>query len=184
MPTLRFCTGPLIMKKTLDLPVIGGTAYGFQMHHAFPAESTRGVGLYRLFCDTVRLQWILLACAAFFSGRSALAAQIAYLKLLMAGYGSQLGHYFAHFPANKRPFVVTVLQKMHLLLPSKHHSVHHRPPYNKHLTSVSGLTDVIMSRLLKNLQFIPSVTLWMFLSAFDVPIIEWLFGTPLLHGLV
>ncbi|CAE7670701.1 unnamed protein product, partial [Symbiodinium pilosum] len=66
-------------EECLKVPALDFVAYGFQMHHAWPMESTKGVGLYRLFCDTVRIQWILLACFAIISSHTLLAAQILYL---------------------------------------------------------------------------------------------------------
>ena len=87
-------------EECLKVPALDFVAYGFQMHHAWPMESTKGVGLYRLFCDTVRIQWILLVCFAVLSSHTLLAGQILYLKLLFGAYGSAVGHFYAHFPKN------------------------------------------------------------------------------------
>eukprot|EP00931_Biecheleriopsis_adriatica_P013674 TRINITY_DN115134_c0_g1_i1.p1 TRINITY_DN115134_c0_g1~~TRINITY_DN115134_c0_g1_i1.p1 ORF type:complete len:323 (-),score=42.38 TRINITY_DN115134_c0_g1_i1:40-1008(-) len=156
----------------LDFPVLDFVAYGFQMHHAWPVESTRGVGLYRLFCDTVRIQWAQFVCFLAFSSHSILAAQIIYLKLLFGAYGSQIGHFYAHFPESQKPSVVKLLQSARILLPSKHHALHHRSPYNENLTSVSGLTDIVCNPLLSNSDFQPTLASLILLSAFDNRCIE------------
>ena len=163
-------------EECLKVPALDFVAYGFQMHHAWPMESTKGVGLYRLFCDTVRIQWILLVCFAVISSHTLLAAQILYLKLLFGAYGSAVGHFYAHFPENQRPFLVRTLQGLHLLLPPKHHAVHHRAPYNENLTSVSGLTDFIVNPLLKDCPFIPTLLTLLGLSMFDIRLIEGLYS--------
>lgn len=162
-------------EECLKVPALDFVAYGFQMHHAWPMESTRGVGLYRLFCDTVRIQWILLLCFAALSNHTLLAAQILYLKLLFGAYGSAVGHFYAHFPEGSRPFAVRILQRLHLLLPPQHHAVHHREPYNENLTSVSGLTDFIVNPLLKDCPFLPALLTLLGLSMFDIRLIEGLY---------
>lgn len=176
MSALLHCT--FDHEECLDLPVLGFVANGFQMHHAYPAESTSGVGLYRLCCDTVRVQWILLATFALFSSHSVLAAQILYLKMLFAAYGSAVGHFYAHHPAKERPAVVHLLQRLHILLPPQHHAVHHKAPYREHLTSVSGLADSLINPILRSSEFLPCIATLGVLTVVDNRVIEAMFSLP------
>lgn len=166
-------------KDCLDRPMLGldKVAYGFQMHHAWPLESTRGVGLYRICCDTVRIQWIMMAlsalvCTLTSSSHLVLVGQILYLKLLFGAYGSSIGHFYAHVPRRERPRLVRLLQRLHLLLPHRHHAQHHRSPYDRHMASVSGLSEPLVGPLLKGAAFAPLGLTLVFLSFADVRLIE------------
>mmetsp|Transcript_121595 Transcript_121595/g.315603 ORF Transcript_121595/g.315603 Transcript_121595/m.315603 type:complete len:391 (-) Transcript_121595:197-1369(-) len=168
-------------EAALDLPFLGSTAEGFQMHHDHPVASTGGVGLYRLFCDTVKIQWTTGFCALLFAGHTALAARIIILKWVMCAYGTQLGHYWSHMPVRKKPAVVQLLQKFHLLLPSDHHvQGHHAPPYDKNFGIVSGLSNPILNPILKDLPWKVLFPLWSFMTLFDTALIERLFSTGIL----
>lgn len=165
-------------RDCLDSPMLGldKVAYGFQLHHAWPLESTRGVGLYRICCDTVRIQWITIAISTLVcvvtSSRLVLAGQILYLKLLFGAYGSSIGHFYAHLPRRERPRLVGLLQRLHILLPRRHHAEHHRSPYDRHMASVSGLSEPLVGPLLKGAAFAPLFLSLVFLSFFDVRLIE------------
>jgi hypothetical protein len=51
--------------ECLHVSILNGAARGFQAHHEFPYASTRGRGVYRMICDTHRIQVITIASALF-----------------------------------------------------------------------------------------------------------------------
>jgi len=167
-------------EEALSLPILGETAVGFQMHHDHPVASTKGVGMYRLFCDSVRIQWLTGACGICFSGHSALAVRIIILKWIFAAYGSQFSHYWAHTVSSERPPIIRALQRLNVLLPSRLHlQGHHTPPYNKHFGIVNGLSDPILNPVVTNMSFPALFAAWAFLTLFDVGVIEALFSSPI-----
>lgn len=162
-------------RESLDIGFLRGAAEGFQMHHDHPKESTRDQGLYRLMCDTVRIQWITGTCGLLTSTRSPVALSVIILKWVCCAYGSQLGHYWAHTPRTKCPAVVQALQDAHILLPAKEHSSHHTPPSDKDFAIVSGLSNGLMNWVLKDMAFKPLLALFIFMTVFDVALVERLF---------
>jgi len=167
-------------EEALGLPRwtgLGKTAEGFQVHHDHPMASTRGVGLYRLFCDTVKIQWVTGALALATASWTLLTAQVLLLKWLCCAYGTQLGHYWSHVPAGGRPAVVRWLQAAHLLLPPEHHvQGHHKPPHNKHFGIVSGLSNYFINPFLRDAPFAAVFAVLVFLTIFDVALIVRVFS--------
>ena len=76
-------------EECLDYKILASAARGFQAHHEYPLASTRGRGLYRMLCDTHRIQVITVLSAAAFC-RWTPAADVP-LKLLLAAYGAPRG---------------------------------------------------------------------------------------------
>ncbi|CAK0838350.1 unnamed protein product [Prorocentrum cordatum] len=158
--------------EALSLPALGHSAQGFQMHHDHPIASTRDQGLYRLFSDTVKIQWITGSCALMFASHTALTLRVVALKWAMCAYGTQLAHYWSHSPPSERPLYVRVLQRCHILLPQQHHRVHHQPPYNRNFGIVSGLCNPLLDPMLRGMPFRLLFALWTVLTLFDVTIIQ------------
>jgi hypothetical protein len=48
----------MIRLQSCVCPCHAGAARGFQAHHEYPLASTHGRGLYRMICDTQRIQLI------------------------------------------------------------------------------------------------------------------------------
>jgi ubiquitin-conjugating enzyme E2 variant len=159
-------------EESVRLPALGKSAHGFQMHHDHPLASTRDQGLYRLFSDTVKAQWLAFGSALMLAQHTVLTGQLLVLKWLMCAYGTQLGHYWSHVHPDDRPLYVRILQRCHVLLPQKHHSAHHRPPYNKHFGIVSGLCNPVLDPVLRRMNFKALLVVWAVLTLCDVAILE------------
>ncbi len=162
-------------EECLDYKILASAARGFQAHHEYPLASTRGRGLYRMLCDTHRIQVITVLSAAAFCRWNADAARTCLLKLLLAAYGGAAGHFFAHGGGARRGTVVRALQDLHLMLPPRHHvGGHHVKPHDKNFGIVNGLSNYALNPWLKDTR--PRVktlfAAWAFLSLFDVAIIE------------
>jgi len=161
--------------ECLNVPLLNGAARGFQAHHEFPYASTRGRGVYRMICDTHRIQIITIASALVFGRWNAMTARVCLMKLAVSAYGGATGHFYAHGGGAGRPGWVKAAQKCHLLLPPEHHvGGHHVKPHDKNFGIVNGWSNRVLNRVLSHET--PSVRtmlwIWGFLSLFDVAIIE------------
>ena len=161
--------------ECLNVSILNGAARGFQAHHEFPYASTRGRGVYRMICDTHRIQVITIASAFVFGRWNAMTARICLMKLLVSAYGGATGHFYAHGGGATRPKWVKVAQRTRLLLTPKHHvGGHHVAPHGKNFGIVNGWSNGFVNTCLNHET--PSVAtllwLWGFLSLFDVALIE------------
>lgn len=161
--------------ECLNVSILNGAARGFQAHHEFPYASTRGRGVYRMICDTHRIQVITIASAFVFGRWNAMTARICLMKLLVSAYGGATGHFYAHGGGATRPKWVKVAQRTRLLLTPKHHvGGHHVAPHGKNFGIVNGWSNGFVNTFLNHET--PSVAtllwLWGFLSLFDVALIE------------
>lgn len=161
--------------ECLNVSVLNGAARGFQAHHEFPFASTRGRGVYRMICDTHRIQVITIASALMFGRWNAMTARICLMKLAASAYGGAVGHFYAHGGGRTRPGWVKAAQKARLLLHPKHHvGGHHAAPHGINFGIVNGWSNPVLNCFLTH--DAPSVRtmlwLWGFLSLFDVAIIE------------
>lgn len=175
-----FLHATLDHEACLTIGPLATAAEGFQMHHEYPIASTQGVGLYRLICNTIFIQWVVSTCGIIFSGRSALAVRILILKLIITAYWSQVAHYWSHVPSNRRPLLIDVLQRCHLLLPPDHHGRHHKPPYSKCYGIINGLSNPFLNPILQDMRFPVLFPIFLLLTLFDIGIIERLFSIPIL----
>ena len=97
------------------------------------------------------------------------------LKLLCCAYGTQVGHYYAHATPERVPAVVRTLQRWHVLLPPAHHWQHHKDPYESNFGIVSGLSAKLFGFnffLRDCYRFGWVISLWAFLTFFDVALME------------
>ena len=58
---------------------------------------------------------------------------------------AELSHYWCHNSTTKNK-LITCLQKYHILLSKKHHSVHHRTD-NQHYAFLNGVTDPLLNKI-------------------------------------
>lgn len=67
-------------------------------------------------------------------------------------------HMWAHIPSDKRPRIVSWLQRMHLILPPEHHAIHHVAPYSKYYSITVGWVNAPLHyiRFYRVLEFIIS----------------------------
>lgn len=154
---------------------IQGAARGFQAHHEYPLASTHGRGLYRMICDTQRIQLITMGAAVVFGRWNVMTARLVLMKLIVSAYGGATGHFYAHGGGKGRGPVIRTLQRLHLLLPPKHHvGGHHEKPHDKNFGIVNGLSNYLLNPLLGDEapSLLACLALWAFLSLFDVAIIE------------
>jgi hypothetical protein len=164
-------------KRSTTVPVIGPVATAFQEHHNFPNESTLGKGLPRMLDDVVRIQYICGVVTWMLGQRTTVTAVHILMKCITTAYGTQIGHYFAHCPQHA-PTVIKWLQRTGLLLPPAHHSQHHKDPYEKNFGIVNGLSNPITNLFLSNETPFPAIfSAWIFLTAYDIVVIERLFYT-------
>eukprot|EP00339_Tiarina_fusa_P005949 CAMPEP_0117023342 /NCGR_PEP_ID=MMETSP0472-20121206/17433_1 /TAXON_ID=693140 ORGANISM="Tiarina fusus, Strain LIS" /NCGR_SAMPLE_ID=MMETSP0472 /ASSEMBLY_ACC=CAM_ASM_000603 /LENGTH=283 /DNA_ID=CAMNT_0004729437 /DNA_START=87 /DNA_END=938 /DNA_ORIENTATION=- len=61
----------------------------------------------------------------------------------------QMAHRWSHVSLDRRPYGVTTLQKMGLLVSAAEHSKHHRPPYESHFCIMSGNMNVVLNPFVK-----------------------------------
>ena len=100
-------------------------------------------------------------------------ALVTLMKLIFCAYGTQVGHYYAHATPERVPYVVKVLQRMHLLLPPHHHWQHHKAPYECNFGIVNGLSAWFLNFPLRDLyRFEVVMVAWAFLTCFDCTLIE------------
>jgi len=126
-------------------------ARGFQAHHEFPYASTRGRGVYRMVCDTHRIQIITVASALLFGRWTKMTARVCLMKLVVSAYGGAVGHFYAHGGGGSRPRWVKVMQKAHLLLPPKHHvGGHHVAPHGINFGIVNGWSNRVLNGALND----------------------------------
>jgi hypothetical protein len=161
--------------ECLNVSILNGAARGFQAHHEFPYASTRGRGLYRMICDTHRIQVITIVSALVFGRWNAMTARVCLMKLAVSAYGGAAGHFYAHGGGSARPAWVKAAQRARLLLHPKHHvGGHHVAPHGKNFGIVNGWSNRALNCFLRH--DAPSVDamlwLWGFLSLFDVALIE------------
>lgn len=157
----------------LDIKILTSAARGFQAHHDYPLASTHGRGLYRMICDTQRIQLITIGCAALFGRWNLMTVRLVLMKLVTSAYGGATGHFYAHGGGKGRGPVIRLMQKLHLLLPPKHHvGGHHRKPFECNFGIVSGLSNFLLNPILKCPPLWSILSAWAFLSIFDVSIIE------------
>lgn len=172
------CTVPLAGRW------IGAAARGFQMHHDHPYASTTGIGLYRLMCDTVNIQWLMYIAAAIWAsticGWSLALVQVALLKNLFSAYCSMLAHYYAHSVVTQRPMIVRALQRCWVLVPPRHHvGGHHKSPFQKNFGILSGMNDFWLNTVLtkvNSLDYNIFSALFVVFTLFDVVIIASIFN--------
>ena len=157
----------------LDIPALHSAARGFQAHHEYPLASTRGRGLYRMLCDTHRIQLITIASALAFARWNLTSVRVCLLKLVLSAYGGAAGHFYAHGGGAARGSAVKFLQRAHLMLPPKHHvGGHHVKPHDKNFGIVNGLSNAALNPVLKSPSLGAILSAWAFLSLFDVAVIE------------
>ena len=157
----------------LDIPALHSAARGFQAHHEYPLASTRGRGLYRMLCDTHRIQPVAIASALAFARWNLTSVRVCLLKLALAAYGGAAGHFYAHGGGAARGSAVHFLQRAHLMLPPKHHvGGHHVKPHDKNFGIVNGLSNAALNPVLKSPSLGAILSAWAFLSLFDVAVIE------------
>jgi hypothetical protein len=162
-------------EECLRVKILNGAARGFQAHHEFPYASTRGRGVYRMICDTHRIQIITIASSIVFGRWNAMTARVCLMKLIVSAYGGATGHFYAHGGGSTRPAWVKLGQRLRLLLHPKHHvGGHHVAPHGINFGIVNGWSNRVLNRVLHHDS--PSIATilccWAFLSLFDVAIIE------------
>ncbi|MDB0053469.1 fatty acid desaturase family protein [bacterium] len=161
--------------ECLSFGILNGAARGFQAHHEFPYASTRGRGVYRMICDTHRIQCITIASALVFGRWNEMTVRVCLMKLVVSAYGGATGHFYAHGGGSTRPSWVKFCQKNHLLLSPKHHvGGHHVAPHGINFGIVNGWSNRVMNFFLNDkspgLNFI--LITWAALSLYDVAAIE------------
>jgi hypothetical protein len=55
-----------------------------------------------------------------------------------ATFGTNQFHKWAHFPEERKPRFMKVLQRWHLILPTEHHNIHHTWPHEKYFCITTG----------------------------------------------
>lgn len=157
----------------VSIKILTGAARGFQAHHEYPLGSTRDRGLYRMICDTQRIQLITIFSALLFGRWNVMTARLCLMKLVVSAYGGATGHFYAHCKGKARGPIVRALHRLHLLLPPLHHvGGHHKKPYDVNFGIVNGLSNAALNPILRCPSLRGVLTAWAFLSLFDVAIIE------------
>ena len=138
-------------EECLDYKILASAARGFQAHHEYPLASTRGRGLYRMLCDTHRIQVITIVSALVFGRWNAMTARVCLMKLAVSAYGGAAGHFYAHGGGSARPAWVKAAQRARLLLHPKHHvGGHHVAPHGKNFGIVNGWSNRALNCFLRH----------------------------------
>lgn len=58
-------------------------------------------------------------------------------------------HKWAHMDSDSIPSLIQWAQQHHLLLPPRHHELHHTPPYNTHFCMSNGCLNTLFNRYLR-----------------------------------
>ncbi len=70
-----------------------------------------------------------------------------YVWTIVFGVISNLFHRWAHLATSRKNFVITLFQKLGLIISSEHHLRHHKPPFNSHYCILSGWANTISNRI-------------------------------------
>ena len=104
-----------------------------------------------------------------------MTVRLVLMKLVGSAYGGATGHFYAHGGGKGRGPVIRTAQRLHLLLPPKHHiGGHHAKPHDKNFGIVNGLSNFALNPFLghESPSLAGCLAAWAFLSLFDVAIIE------------
>merc|ERR1711871_187750 len=130
-----------------------------------------------MFDDVIRIQLICGGCALLLAPWNITALHVCAMKLIFCGYGTQVGHYYAHLASsgmsNRVPKIVTLLQRCHVLLPPAHHRKHHQAPHDCNFGIVSGVTARFLNPICRAsvIPHMPAVALWAAMTALDIAIV-------------
>jgi hypothetical protein len=158
-------------EQSLGVRFLAPVARGFQEHHTFPMETTKGQGLRSLCNDTVRMQQIIAACALLLGQRRAQTVVLVLCKNITCAYGTQVGHYFAHCPGRSR--FCRWLQRCGLILSPKHHAIHHRT-FDRNFGIVNGASDRILNCVLPRLNYWVALAGLLFLTVADIAVLDYI----------
>lgn len=152
----------------IALPVIGQPCLEFQWHHSIPDDIVR-----KPFVDVVGdlnvVCFILMVIHITFSSKMCtdpVALTLTGFKLFMAYFG-QFSHRSAHDVNGKNP-VVKALQKAGLMISTRNHQSHHKPPHDKDFCLIgvcNPIFNVARTAIPNDRVWLVLFTLWTF---FDV----------------
>lgn len=124
------------------VPVLEQQAIDFQGHHHSPRDIV-DESFNKVIEPATYAGCIVLFLSIILTGFwSPLLWSFATFAALSQGF-----HRWSHMRPSERPQVVTALMKCKILISDKQHLAHHRPPFMKNYSIVSGLTNHLTNRL-------------------------------------
>ncbi|KAK4526193.1 hypothetical protein GAYE_SCF20G4107 [Galdieria yellowstonensis] len=137
-----------------NTPIIGKQCVAFQGHHQHPWTIT-----WRPFCNLVGTSCLLSIPFLMVLLTIPLPSS---LQTFLTSFGffvvfAQQTHQWAHL--SKPPRWIEMLQQKNILLSTKQHGQHHKPPFNKKYCIVSG----ICNDFLDNIQFYDKLERWVYI---------------------
>ena len=126
---------------TYQTPVIGDTAYAFQVHH-HKVHDLETESIWTNMAAAGRFMWIPMAAVA--ATGPNLAVQAATLGFTLGGFLAQGSHRWTH--EKNPPKIASLLQKMHLMQSREQHALHHKMPWADNYCIVNGMWNPLLSR--------------------------------------
>lgn len=128
--------------------VIGPFISSFHLHHARFIYSHKNV-FKVYFYESGTKFWLLAYLIGVALAQSGLHLPYM-LNVCLVSFGilssiAEISHYLCHNATQKNK-IITRLQKCHILLPKKHHSMHHLND-NTHYAFLNGMTDPLLNKI-------------------------------------
>ncbi|KAH6776832.1 hypothetical protein C2S51_008144 [Perilla frutescens var. frutescens] len=122
-------------------PVFGPQIESFLYHHQHPAEITK-CETAGILCTVAEVVTVVVTPINILSDHPIFLAFVAVFTGCVMF--SLKFHAWAHTPRRKLPPLVTALQDAGVLLKWSEHTKHHRPPFNSHFCTVSGIWNRVL----------------------------------------
>ena len=124
-----------------DTPVIGPTAYAFQVHH-HKIHDLEQESVWTNMASAGRFLWIPMAAAAALHAHPLVAA--AMLGFNGGGFLAQASHRWTH--EKNPPAIARVLQKLGVVQSKASHAIHHKMPWADNYCIVNGMWNPLLTR--------------------------------------
>lgn len=130
-----------------DLNGFTRVVYDFQLHHynprlilstGFYTNEVVGHALKMSFVPFLVVNVVCWATSSHLVG-------LFFNTFFAVGIHAQLIHQFSHMRGDERPWVATVLQKLHVFMPSRFHVLHHAPPHHINFGIVNGWSGPLLN---------------------------------------
>jgi hypothetical protein len=134
-----------------NTPVIGNSFIRpFREHHVDPQAMTRHdfIETHGASCFAV-LPFLLVTSVMPVEGIGSLLTQTFLLTLALGALATNQCHKWAHMDEAAIPAVVRRLQRWRLVLPRRHHRLHHTAPFDSHFCMSSGWLNAPLNALLR-----------------------------------
>jgi ubiquitin-conjugating enzyme E2 variant len=136
---------------SVNTPIVGKSFIRpFREHHIDPAAMT-----YHDFVEThgsscfAALPFLVAASLIGLETYGSYLLQGFIITVALGALATNQCHKWAHMDTDSVPKVVRWAQKYHLVLPPRHHQIHHTPPYNTHFCMSNGWLNSLFNSYLR-----------------------------------